>query len=140
MRNGKQQPPINYVRVPVLGEVFAGRAVPVDALEITSWREIRPIKGARPGDRFAAAPVRGDSLIDDGILEGDFVIFRLTQTAEIGDLIIVLTPDGITIKYLSAQADGLVLLRGANDLYADQVWEARQLKIQGVVKRMERDL
>lgn len=128
------------IRVPVLAEVFAGKAGPISDLDITGWREVRPIRGARPGERFAAAPVRGDSLINDHIAEGDMLIFQLTTEAREGDLIIALTPDGLTVKYLHAQVEGMVLLRGANPIYEDQIWDASEIKIQGVVKRIERDL
>lgn len=127
-------------RIPVLAEVFAGKAVPVETLDITGWRDIRPINGARPGERFAAAPVRGDSLIEDHISDGDILIFQLTDEARISDLIIALTPDGMTVKYLHAQVEGMVLLRGANAMYEDQIWDAAEIKIQGVVRRIERDL
>lgn len=128
------------LRVPILPEVFAGKAVPLDALNIAGWREIRPIKGARPGDRFAAAPVRGDSLIEDHIADGDILIIHLTCEAHVGDLIVALTPDGLTVKYVHAQIEGMVLLRGANSIYEDQIWDATEIKIEGVVKRIERDL
>lgn len=128
------------LRVPVLAEVFAGKSFPVESLDITGWREIRPLKGARPGERYAAAPVRGDSLIEDHISDGDYVIFKLTEEAQVGDLVIALTPEGLTIKYIHAEVEGMVLLRGANSNYDDQIWDASEIKIQGVVKRIERDL
>lgn len=127
------------MRVPVLGQVFAGRAVPIEALPITSWREIRSVKGARPGDRFVAAPVVGDSMEEDHILDGDIVIFRVTQEAKPGEMVIALTPDGLTLKYIYPLDEHTVVLRGADPQY-DQVWESRLVKVQGVVKRIERDL
>jgi repressor LexA len=137
MKNGKS---MLMIRVPIIGEVFAGKAVPVEALDITGWREIRPIKGTRHGDRFAAAPVRGDSLIEDHIADGDVLIIQLTSEALVGDLVVALTPDGLTVKYIHAQVEGMVLLRGANSLYEDQIWDATEIRIQGVVRRLERDL
>ena len=76
----------------------------------------------------------------DHILDGNYVIFKLTQDARAGDLIIALTPDGLTVKYIFPQSDGRILLKGANSHREDQIWEARHLKIQGVVRRIERDL
>ncbi len=137
MENIKTQSPS---RVPVLGQVFAGKPVPVDALPIIGWREIRPIRGASLKDRHAAAPVIGDSMVDDHILDGDFVVFKLTHEARSGDLVIALTPEGVTLKYFHPQPDGTILLKGANPLRKDQVWEARHVKVQGVVRRLERDL
>ncbi len=138
MRNGHSSS--SRVRVPILGHVFAGKPVPVETLPIIGWREIRPVKGLKLGERLAAAPVVGDSMIEDHIVDGDFVVFKLTKKARAGDLIIAQTPDGLTVKYIFPQSDGRVLLKGANSLREDQVWEARHLKIQGVVRRIERDL
>ena len=129
-----------WMRVPVIGSAYAGKAVPLDALPIESWREIRPIKGAKPWDRFAAIRAIGESLIEDNILDGDFLIIRLSGEARFGELSVVLTPHGNTIKYLHPHLDGTVLLKGANALFEDQVWEVQDIRVQGVVKRVERDL
>jgi repressor LexA len=126
------------MRIPVLGEVAAGR--PVEFLPIVAWRHIRPIRGTRLNDSFAAARVIGDSLIDDGIFDGDYVICLLTHEAPDGALVVALTPEGLTVKYLSRQPDGTVLLRGANPDYPNQIWNGEDVLVQGVVKRIERDL
>lgn len=126
------------IRVPILAEVAAGK--PIDMLPISQWREIRPIKGARPNDRYAGVRVIGDSLQDTGILDGDVLIFLLTRVAQAGDLVIVLTPLGLTIKYLLQHSDQMVLLRGANSKYEDQIWDIEEVTIQGIVRRVERDL
>lgn len=131
----------NKIRVPILSaEMFGGKPVPLEAISIAGWREIRPIKGARSGDRFAAAPICGDSLIEDHIADGDILIIQITSEAQVGELIIALTPDGLTVKYVHAQVEGMVLLRGANSIYEDQIWDASEITIQGIVKRIERDL
>ncbi|MGH9943327.1 MAG: LexA family protein [Pyrinomonadaceae bacterium] len=136
----KAKPTNDTLRIPILSEVFAGKPVPLETLSFAGWREIRSIKGARLGDRFAAAPIRGDSLIEDHITDGDILIIHLTSEAKIGDLAVALTPDGVTVKYIHAQVEGLVLLRGANSIYEDQIWDASEITIQGVVKRVERDI
>jgi repressor LexA len=131
----------NNMRVPILEEAFGGKPpISLEALGITGWREIRPIKGARPGDCFAAVPIRGDSLIEDHIADGDILIVQITSEAQVGNLIIALTPDGLTVKYIHAQVEGMVLLRGANSIYEDQIWDASEIVIQGIVRRIERDL
>jgi repressor LexA len=132
--------PAQFVRVPVLGQVFAGKPVPLDLLDIESWREIRPLKNAGPFDVVAAATVCGDSLKDDAILNGDWLIFIMTNRANTGELVIALTPDGRTVKYLWPQDDGTVLLKCANSEYEDQRWLYEDVHIQAVVKRIERDL
>jgi len=128
------------IRVPMLGDAYAGKPVPLDALPIEGWREIRPIKGAKPWDTFAAIRAVGDSLIEDHILNGDFLIIRLTHQTYFGELAVILTPHGNTIKYIHPHLDDTVLLKGANALFEDQIWDAKDLKVQGVVRRIERDL
>lgn len=129
-----------WKEIPVLGSASAGKPVPLDALPIESVRRIRPIKGARIFDRFAAVRVEGHSLVEDGIHDGDICIVQMGAGARTGDLCVVLTPHGLTIKYLYPQEDGMALLRGANPECEDMVWEAQQISVQGVVRRVERDL
>lgn len=131
---------VEWQEVPFLGSASAGKPVPLDALPIEGTRFIRPIKGARPFDRFAAVRVDGHSLNDDGILDGDIVIVRMGDESHTGDLAVVLTPHGLTIKYLDPQTDGTIVLCCANADCEDQVWEIQDIKVQGVVRRVERDL
>jgi len=125
------------MRVPILGSVSAGQ--PMDYIPIVNWRTIRPIRGRQLNENYACARVVGDSLANAGVFDGDIVIFRLTNEARPGDLIVALTPMGLTIKYLD-YADGRILLRCANPACSDQQWDPEDVRIQGVVKRVERDL
>ena len=110
----------------------------LDVLPIEAWIEVRPITGSRSLDVFAATPFCGDGLDDCDIHDGDYLVFLFTDQAREGDLVIALTPSGNTVKFLKSQADGTVLLLGANDLYEDEIWERAQLKIRGVVKEVLR--
>ena len=131
---------LQFISVPVLGQACAGSSAPVDFDEITAWREVRPLTGARPGDRFAAVPVCGDSLRDRNIVDGDWLIILYTPHADEGDLVVAVTPWGRTVKYLCSLDADTVLLKGANSAYEDQCWLKEEVRIQGVVKRVERDL
>jgi len=111
----------------------------MDCIPIVSWRTIRPIKGRALRDQFACVRVVGDSLSGANICNGDFAILRLTNEARPGDLVVASTPMGLTIKYLD-YADGRILLRCANPACSDQQWDPEDVRIQGVVKRVERDL
>lgn len=94
----------------------------------------------RLSDSFAAARVSGDSLIDDGIFDGDYLICLLTHEAPDGALVVALTPEGLTVKYLSRQPDGTVLLHSTNPDYPNQIWNGEDVLVQGIVKRIRRDL
>lgn len=140
MSNAALEIHVSMIRIPVLGAAFAGKAAPMDPEEIVSWRDVRPIKGAGPQDVYCATPVCGDSLKDNNIVDGDWLIMLYTRFAEEGDLVVAFTPSGRTVKYLYPQDDGTVVLRGANSAYDDQQWLEEDVRIQGVVKRIERDL
>lgn len=137
---GQIESSFEFVRVPILAEACAGKSLPFDFDEIVSWRDIRPIKDAGPYDTFAAVPVRGDSLKDKNIIDGDWLIILYTPRAKDGDLVVAVTPWGRTIKFLCSVDDETVLLKGANSEYEDQLWLKEEVRIQGVVKRVERDL
>ena len=125
------------MRIPIVGQVAAGN--PVEFLPIVKFRDIRSIKGARVADQYAGIQVVGNSLLADNIAYGDYAIFRLTYEARNEDLVVARVPDGLTIKYYHPTTDGHILLRGAVPAY-DQIWEASDVVVLGVVVRIERDL
>ena len=132
--------PFVPVRIPVICLIGASRSI--EHLPIREWRDIRPIKNARPFDRFCAARVSGNSLLDDGIHDNDYIIARLTfELSEItpGKLVAVLTPYGLLIKHIYLQLDGRVRLVSANPVYEDIVLDTTDAEIQGIVVRVERD-
>lgn len=127
---------MNTISIPVLGQAAAGR--PVEQLHIISRRRIRPVPGYKP-EHIAAVEIVGDSLQRDSIVDGDWAIFRRTFEARPGQLVIALTPDGLTVKYFFPREDGGCLLRAADPQY-DQSWDAGEVTVCGVVLRIERDL
>jgi repressor LexA len=125
------------MRIPIVGQVAAGN--PVEFLPIVRFRDIRAIKGARTSEQYAGIEVLGSSLLLDNIADGDYAIFRLTHEARNGDLVVARVPDGLTIKYYHPSTDEKILLSGADPAY-DQLWEASEVVVLGVVVRIERDL
>jgi SOS-response transcriptional repressor LexA len=132
--------PFAPVRIPVICTIGASRSI--EHLPIREWRDIRPIKNARPFDRFCAARVSGNSLFDDGIFDADYIIARLTfELDEItpGKLVVVMTPFGLLVKHIYLTLSNQVRLASANPAYEDLVFEIDDVEIQGVVVRVERD-
>ncbi|SDN76637.1 transcriptional repressor LexA [Acetanaerobacterium elongatum] len=83
------------LQVPILGNVAAG--TPILAIEnIEGYVPFRA-KGYRSGDLFALN-VRGDSMIECGILDGDIVIARKTTYADNGEIVVALLDDSATVK------------------------------------------
>ena len=106
--------PDSLVSVPLLGQIAAGAPILADENETESFPLPRELVGE--GDLFLLR-VKGDSMIDAAICDGDFVVIRSQQTAENGEIVAALLEDEATVKTLSRR-DGHVWLLPANDSYA----------------------
>jgi len=123
------------VMVPLLGRVPAG---PLDAA-VESLEGHLPVQTRRaPGELFSLR-VRGDSMKDAGILDGDVVVVRRQPRAEAGEVVVALVDDEATVKRLELKR-GRVELHPANDAYAPIVPDAGSLKILGKVVEVRRVL
>lgn len=94
------------VEVPILGRVTAG--TPILAVENRDGAlRLDPslVKGA---DTFALR-VEGDSMIEAGILDGDYVLVRPQQSADNGDIVVALLEDEVTVKRFYREANGFRL-------------------------------
>ena len=129
---------MDYERIAVIGTVAAGS--PSEWIPIKKWRLIRPLDGLRPGEIVYGLEVSGRSLVGKNILHGDILIFVFGRQARPGDLCVVQTPYGLTAKFVHPNDEGEVILKSANVLVPDQCWLCEEVKVLGVVKRVERDL
>ena len=119
----------DLLRVPVLGRVAAGSPIGADAaLADTLTLDVR---------LFSAAPdyllrVQGDSMIEDGILDGDLVGVKRTPEARDGQTVVARLDGELTIKRLSRSADALRLLP-RNPAYAPiEVESGQDFAVEGV--------
>lgn len=96
-----------YENIPILGEIAAGR--PIFAEESYSGHITVEQKIISPG-RFFALHVRGDSMINCGINDGDYVIIRQQPVAEQGEIIAALIGDEATVKRLKIINDKILLV------------------------------
>ena len=87
----------DMVQVPVVGRVTAG--IPITATENIEDYIALPQAMIGSGDHFILS-VRGESMIDAGILDGDYVIVRKQSTADNGDIVIAMIDDEATVKRL----------------------------------------
>ena len=85
----------DMVQVPVVGRVTAG--IPITATENIEDYIALPKAMIGSGDHFILS-VRGESMIDAGILDGDYVIVRKQSTADNGDIVIAMIDDEATVK------------------------------------------
>jgi repressor LexA len=128
---GIQEAPRTSRGIPVLGRVAAGQPI----LAEESFDET-----LQPNDMFGdldgvfALKVRGDSMIDAGILEGDHVIVRQQPRANAGEIVVALLGDEATVKYYQPRR-GTVELVAANIRYQPiVVGPETEFRILGVVK------
>jgi SOS-response transcriptional repressor LexA len=126
---------IKYERIPVKGQLGAGTSV--EFLPCVRWREVKLPRWARASDQFVLSEICGNSLIGAGIQDGDLALIHLTTNIREGDLVAVLTPLGMLVKFL-AYKNGHIILKSANANYPPRTYDPAEVTIQGKVIRTER--
>ena len=120
-------PSDEVVDVPIVGQIAAG--VPLEAIEDTSERIPLP-KSMLRGDSYVLR-VRGESMRDDAILDGDLVVVTRRSTAENGEIVVALLEDGsATLKRIYREESGF-RLQPANEAMAPLF--VSSVEVQGVV-------
>ncbi|HKY82495.1 MAG TPA: transcriptional repressor LexA [Sphingobium sp.] len=124
------KPPIaanDVVEIPLHGRIAAG--VPIEALEGQNMLSV-PAALLGAGDHYALE-VSGDSMVEAGILDGDFALIQRTDVAREGQIVVALIEENeATLKYF--HRDGpRVRLDPANSAYAPQIYDPGQIRIQG---------
>jgi repressor LexA len=114
--------------IPVMGRIAAG--VPISAIQSRTHTIPMPPEFLGLGDHFALE-VRGDSMIEAGILDSDMVIIRKQDTAETGDIVVALIDDDeATLKRLRKRGAS-VALEAANPAYETRIFGPDRVRIQG---------
>ena len=118
------------VAVPVMGRIAAG--VPISAIQDHTHNVTVPPELLGPGEHFALE-VKGDSMIEAGILDGDTVLIRRSPTAGSGDIVVALV-DGeeATLKRLRRKGDSIAL-EAANRAYETRIFGPDRVDVQGVL-------
>ena len=127
-REQEEPCPPAVFRLPILGEIAAGR--PIEAYEDRSealWVEAGT---ARSADNFVLR-VRGQSMVGDGIQDGDYVVVQPQSTAENGDTVVALLEGNTATLKRFYREDNHVRLQPANP-YLEPIF-AREVAIQGKV-------
>lgn len=94
-------------KVPVIGRVTAGQPI-LAVEEIEGYLPYEPERGT--AEDYFALTVQGDSMINAGILDGDYVIVRRQQTAMTGEIIVALIEDQATVKRLAIKGQDVWLM------------------------------
>ena len=117
----------NDNELPLIGSVAAG--LPIEAIENVETYVTIPEVLKRKKPTFLLR-VRGDSMIDEGILDGDLIAVRKTNIAEVGQIVVARIDDEVTVKRLERQGNNAVL-QPANDCYQPIILPAEDLAIEG---------
>jgi repressor LexA len=121
------RPANDVIELPLHGRIAAG--VPIEALEGTSTLPV-PAALLGAGEHYALE-VSGDSMIDAGILDGDYALVRRTDTARDGEIVVALVRgEEATLKYLRREK-GMVRLDPANAAYDPQFYAPHEVEVQG---------
>jgi repressor LexA len=118
---------------PLVGQVAAGYPI---LAEQNIEGEI-PVSGQLARGRIFCLRVVGDSMIEDGILEGDIIIVDQDKRARTGDIVVALVHDEATVKHYHPRGQ-VVELRPANHTMRPMSFPAQEVAIQGVVVGLQR--
>jgi len=113
--------------VPLLGYIAAGE--PIEPLEDSEPIEVPPNIKLNKNQSYYALKVRGDSMLDMGILNDDIVLIKHQMTADIGDVVVGITEKGATLKMLGRKR-GRIVLEPKNPKY--DIIIPKQLEVRGV--------
>ena len=121
------EPANDVVEIPLHGRIAAG--VPIEAFEGSSMLAV-PAALLGAGEHYALE-VAGDSMVEAGILDGDYALVRRTEVARDGDIVVALIDEAdATLKFFRREG-AMVRLDPANRSYDPQRYAPAQVRIQG---------
>lgn len=115
--------------LPLYGVVAAGS--PIESIP-DDERVAVPSEFLRAGDHYVLR-VRGDSMIDDGVHDGDLVVVQRARTAADGEMVVALVGDEVTLKRIFRHPKSMVRLQPSNPNLPPLITRAREVQIQGIV-------
>jgi len=121
--------PIHALELPVMGRIAAG--VPIEAISHVSHHVAVPGSMLSGKGHHYALEVRGDSMIEAGINDGDIVVIRETSTAESGDIVVALVDDHEATLKRFRRKGNMIALEAANPAYETRVLPDHAVKVQG---------
>ncbi len=126
-RRAMPEPANDVVEIPLHGRIAAG--VPIEAFEGSTSLPV-PAALLGSGEHFALE-VAGDSMVEAGILDGDYALIRRTETARDGEIVVALIDDSeATLKYFRREG-AMIRLDPANRSYDPQHYAPAQVRVQG---------
>lgn len=119
------------MEIPLLGAVAAGE--PIEAIQVQE-RICVPDDMLSSGGPHYVLRVRGDSMIDEQIRDGDYVVVSARQTAQNAEMVVALIRgEAATVKRFYHEPDGRIRLQPANPTLAPLYFSEDEVQIQGIV-------
>ena len=128
VRGGSADDGERPVAVPVMGRIAAG--TPIEALQTRSHTISVPPDMLGTGEHYALE-VRGDSMVDAGILDGDMALIQRNETAETGDIVVALIDEEEATLKRFRRRGASIALEPANTSYEVRILPPNRVKIQG---------
>ena len=120
--------------LPLVGRIAAGK--PIEAVETHEEVDLAELLRIAPGRETFLLRVKGDSMIGDGILDGDYVVVEKRATASDGETVVALLPDGLATLKRFYREKGRVRLQPANPKMKPMRF--KDVTVQGVVRGVVR--
>jgi len=121
--------PIDAIELPMMGRIAAG--VPIEAIAHASHNVAVPGSMLSGKGAHYALEVKGDSMIEAGINDGDVVVIRETNSVQNGDIVVALVDDAeATLKRYRRQGN-MIALEAANPAYETRVLPGDRVQVQG---------
>lgn len=123
---------LSAIELPLIGYIAAGE--PIEAIENDLTTVLVSSDMVSKSKRCFVLQVKGSSMIDEGIMDGDYVVLKQQETAENGQIVVALIDEGFaTLKKFYREKNGKIRLQPANEEMDPIIVESNQVKIQGVV-------
>jgi len=137
MDKGRLKPGLHFIGLPLFNSVQAGMPTAeeetlLDHVDLNDFLVSNPAK-------TCMINVRGDSMIDAGIHEGDKVVVESEASVNIGDIVVAIVDGGYTVKYFDKSKNGQIILQPGNPKYSPIIPENELRifgKVVGVVRKM----
>ncbi len=128
VRQGQGEPSIE---LPLLGAVAAG--LPIEAIQDAETLAVPPDMVRRQKDNYVLR-VEGNSMIEEQIRDGDYIVVQAQESAEDGQMVVALVSgEAVTVKKLYREPNGRVRLQPANPTMEPIFLDASEVRVQGVV-------
>ena len=120
---------VDALEIPLMGRIAAG--VPIEAIGEVSHHVAVPGQMMDRGGEHYALEVKGDSMIDAGINDGDVVVIREQDAADSGDIVVALVEGHEATLKRFRRARGMIALEAANPAYETRLLREDQVRVQG---------